>query len=123
MALNTIQLHEARHPTTAFQAKYDRLVGIDAQKTALLNYLLRVFEPERLSTWLKLHHAKGLPLVERLRDRAPFVILGGEVGCGKTELARTMGTVLAKAMDKQVVTVETPSDIRGGGLVGQLSER
>ncbi|MDX2054216.1 MAG: ATP-binding protein [Polyangiaceae bacterium] len=121
--MTTIQLHETKHPSPAFQAKYDRLVGIDGEKTALLNYLLRVFEPERLSTWLKQHHAKGLPLAERLHDRAPFVILGGEVGCGKTELARAVGTVLANAIDKQVVTVETPSDIRGGGLVGQLSER
>lgn len=123
MAMNTIQLHQTKHPARGFQEKYDRLVGLEAQKAALLNYLLRVFEPERLSKWLKQHHGKGLPLADRLRDRAPFVILGGEVGCGKTELARAIGTVLANALDKQVVTVETPSDIRGGGLVGQLSER
>jgi len=123
MAVNTIQLHQTKHPARGFQEKYDRLVGIGTQKATLLNYLLRVFEPDRLSTWLKRHHAKGLPLADRLRERAPFVILGGEVGCGKTELARAIGTVLANALDKQVVTVETPSDIRGGGLVGQLSER
>lgn len=121
--MNTIQLHQTKHPARGFQEKYDRLVGLEAQKAALLNYLLRVFEPERLSAWLKEHHAKGLPLADRLRDRAPFVILGGEVGCGKTELARAIGTVLANSLDKQIVTVETPSDIRGGGLVGQLSER
>lgn len=121
--MTTVQLHETKHPNRAYQARYDRLVGLEAEKAELLNYLLRIFEPERLSKWLKTHHGRGLPLAERLRDRAPFVILGGEVGCGKTELARAVGTVLATAMDKQVVTVETPSDIRGGGLVGQLSER
>lgn len=123
MAVTTIQLHQTKHPARGFQERYDRLVGLEAQKATLLNYLLRVFDPERLSAWIKRHHGKGLPLADRLRDRAPFVILGGEVGCGKTELARAVGTILANTLDRQVVTVETPSDIRGGGLVGQLSER
>jgi SpoVK/Ycf46/Vps4 family AAA+-type ATPase len=51
------------------------------------------------------------------------VILGGEVGCGKTALATSIGTVVAETLDRQVVALETPSDIRGGGFVGQLSER
>lgn len=121
--MSTVQLHQTKHPSGEFQSKFERLVGLDAQKAELRSYLLRVFEPQRLSNWQKRHHPKGLPIAERLTNRAPFVILGGEVGCGKTELARSIGTVVATEVDKQVVVLETPSDIRGGGLVGQVSER
>jgi SpoVK/Ycf46/Vps4 family AAA+-type ATPase len=123
MAMNPIQLHKTKHPDPAAQARYDQLIGIDAQKAELAEYLLRVFDPARLARWLKKHHAKGLPLAKRIEDRPPLVVLGGEVGCGKTALATSVGTVVANSLDKQVVTLETPSDIRGGGLVGQLSER
>lgn len=121
--MNPIQLHKTKHPDPLAQKRYDRLVGIDAQKSELTEYLLRVFDPSRLSRWLKKHHGKGLPLAKRIEERPPLVVLGGEVGCGKTALVTSIGTLVAKALDKQVVVLETPSDIRGGGLVGQLSER
>jgi len=121
--MNAIQLHKTKHPDSIAQARYDRLVGIDTQKAELAEYLLRIFDPSRLSRWLRRHHAKGLPLAQRIEERPPLVVLGGEVGCGKTALATSVGTIVAKTLDKQVVVLETPSDIRGGGLVGQLSER
>jgi SpoVK/Ycf46/Vps4 family AAA+-type ATPase len=123
MAMNTIQLHKTKHPDPAALARYDRLVGIDAQKAELTEYLLRVFDPARLSRWLKKHHTNGLPVAKRIEERPPLVVLGGEVGCGKTALVTSIGTVIANKLDKQIVVLETPSDIRGGGLVGQLSER
>lgn len=121
--MSPIQLHKSKHPDPAAQARYDRLIGIDAQKADLLAFLMRVFDPGGLDRWKKKHHRKGLALLERLARRPPLVILGGEVGCGKTALATSIGSVLASALDRRVVALETPSDIRGGGLVGQLSER
>jgi SpoVK/Ycf46/Vps4 family AAA+-type ATPase len=123
MAMNTVQLHEEKHPNDAAIARYESLIGIEAQKADLLDCLLRVLDPERLTRWLKKHHRAGLPLAARLAARPQLVILAGEVGCGKTALATTIGSVVGKALDRRVVTLETPSDIRGGGLVGQLSER
>ncbi len=121
--MNPIQLHKTKHPNSGAQARYDRLVGIDPQKAEFTEYLIRVFDPSRLSRWLKKHHVGGLAFAKRIEERPPLVILGGEVGCGKTALVGSIGTVVAKTLDKQVVVLETPSDIRGGGLVGQLSER
>lgn len=121
--MNVVQLHKAKHPEAAAQVRYDRLIGLDTQKAEFLEYLLRVFDPTRLSRWLTKHHPDGLPLARRIEERPPLIILGGEVGCGKTALATSIGTPAAKILDRQVVVLETPSDIRGGGLVGQLSER
>jgi SpoVK/Ycf46/Vps4 family AAA+-type ATPase len=51
------------------------------------------------------------------------VLLSGDVGCGKSVLAGSIGTPLARALDKRVATLETPSDLRGWGHVGELSAR
>ncbi|MBF6570981.1 MAG: ATP-binding protein [Candidatus Binataceae bacterium] len=82
-----------------------------------------MLDPDRVSRWLKKHHGKGFPLAKVIQDRPPLVILGGEVGCGKSALASSIGTAVAETLDREVVALETPSDIRGGGFVGQLSER
>ncbi len=123
MAINSIQLHEVKHPDRDAQARYDRLVGIDDQKTDLLEYLLRILDPTRFAKWLKTHHPKGLAIAAGVEGRTPLIILAGEVGCGKTALATSIGSPLGTRLDKRVTVLETPSDIRGGGLVGQLSER
>ena len=121
--MSPIQLHKATHPDPTARARYDRLIGIDAQKNELLEYILRVLDPDRVSRWMKKHHRQGLPLAKVIEDRPPLVILGGEVGCGKSAVAASIGTVVAETLDREVVALETPSDIRGGGFVGQLSER
>jgi SpoVK/Ycf46/Vps4 family AAA+-type ATPase len=45
------------------------------------------------------------------------------VGCGKTALASCVATPVARAIDEHIVRLETPSDLRGGGHVGELSAR
>ncbi len=52
-----------------------------------------------------------------------MVILSGDVGCGKTALASCVATPVAKAIDQRIACIETPSDLRGGGHVGELSAR
>jgi len=121
--MSAIQLHELKHPIDSACARYERLIGLDAQKEQLVEYLVRIFDPEHVRRWQRKHHPRGLALAKRVEDRPPLVILAGDVGCGKTELARSVGSPVAKKLDKRVVALETPSDVRGGGLVGQLSER
>jgi SpoVK/Ycf46/Vps4 family AAA+-type ATPase len=56
-------------------------------------------------------------------DSERLVILSGDVGCGKTALAGCIGTPVAQRLDARVLSLETPSNIRGHGLVGELSAR
>lgn len=121
--MSEINLIEAIHPDKDAQAAFDALVGIDAHKQRLLDELVALLDPGRLATWEKRHHPKGLVLSQRWKRSTPLVLLAGEVGCGKTALANAVGTPLANELDKRVVTLETPSDLRGWGHVGEMSAR
>jgi SpoVK/Ycf46/Vps4 family AAA+-type ATPase len=120
--MSGLDLLETRHPDPDAKRRYEALVGLDAQKQELLDELSLRLDPRRLATWLEAHHPGGLPVAETATG-APLVILYGEVGCGKTALATSVGTPLARALDGKVVTLETPSNIRGWGHVGELSAR
>jgi SpoVK/Ycf46/Vps4 family AAA+-type ATPase len=57
------------------------------------------------------------------RTTLPLILLSGDIGCGKTALASCVATPVARAIDQRIVCLETPSDIRGGGHVGEVSAR
>lgn len=120
--MSELKLFESRHPDKRAQRRYDELIGIDDQKQRLLDDLILLFEPERFTRWRKKHHPT-LPFAEAGQMRSPMVLLSGEVGCGKTALATSVATPLAEALDRDVLTMETPSDIRGWGRVGEISAR
>ena len=121
--MSSVHLHQTKHPNDSAIGQYEGLIGIDEQKAEVLDYLLNVLDPDRLTRWRKKHHSRGLALAKRIEGRPPLVILAGDVGCGKTALAGSVGSPIARTLDARVMALETPSDIRGGGLVGELSAR
>lgn len=121
--MSELRLLETKHPDKQATRRYDALVGIDHQKQELLDELTLLLDPARLATWLKKHHPGGLSFIDSTTAKAPFILLSGEVGCGKTALATSIATPLAKVLDRRIICLETPSDIRGRGLVGELSAR
>lgn len=118
-----LQLSEVRHPNPVAQHNYDNLVAIDEQKSVLLNTLHLFFDIDRVSKWHKKHHHSKLAFFENIISGTPLIILEGDVGCGKTALAHTIATPLGKLIDKRILCFETPSNIRGVGRVGEISNR
>lgn len=118
-----VRLHITKHPDKSAKERFEGLVGIDEQKADLIEYLVGVLAPERLRAWEKKHHPRGLAVLRRVESRPPLVVLAGDVGAGKTELATSVGTPVAQRLQDRVQVFETPSDIRGGGHVGELSLR
>src|SRR5262249_4250909 len=123
VVMSGLQLFETCHPRKDVAVRYDALVGLEVQQRLLLDELTLSLDAGRLMKWLKQHHPRGLPAASALADGSPLILLSGEVGCGKTALATSIGTPLAGHLDRKVITLETPSNIRGGGLVGELSAR
>lgn len=121
--MTELQLMETRHPDRPSRQRYDALVGIDAHKQRLLDDLLLMLAPERFEQWRRRHHPRGLPFASSGAASSPLILLSGEVGCGKTALALSVATPLAERLDRRVLVLETPSDIRGSGRVGEISAR
>jgi len=123
MVNSELTLQEMKHPSRDAEKSYDLLIGIDEQKFELLKTLSLLMDAGKISHWEKHHHKKGLPLMQHIDTGTPLIILSGEVGCGKTALAQVIGTPLAKKLNTTVKVFETPSNIRGSGLVGEISNR
>ena len=121
--MSELRLLETLHPTREGIKEYEALVGIDAIKESLTDELAVILDRKRMDEWAQKHHAKGLGILDRSRSSSPLIILSGDVGCGKTALASCVATPVARAIDQRIVCLETPSDIRGGGHVGELSAR
>jgi SpoVK/Ycf46/Vps4 family AAA+-type ATPase len=119
--MTELRLSETVHPTKEGLKDFHALMGIDAIKDALVDELTLILDRERLDVWSRKHHPDGLGILKRTGSKAPLILLSGDVGCGKTALAACVATPVAKAIDHRIVCLETPSDIRGGGLVGELS--
>lgn len=120
----TISLRKTRHPHKDLKKRFEELFGIDTQKQDLLASLRLILEPDHIQNWQSKHYPKGLPFFGSALRQSPLVLLSGDVGCGKTELAMTIGTPLSRELGgESVITFDTPSDVRGSGLVGEVSAR
>lgn len=118
-----LQLIETKHPNHGAQQTYDNLFAIDDQKSVLMRTLTFFFQSTKIEKWHRKHHHNKLSFLTSIVDGTPLIILAGDVGCGKTALANSIGTPLGKALDKRIHTFETPSNIRGSGRVGEISGR
>lgn len=121
--MNELRLAETVHPTRDGMGDFDALVGIDAIKEAVVDELAMMLDRKRLDAWKKRHHSEGVGIVEMTRSTLPLILLSGDIGCGKTALASCVATPVAKMIDKRIAVLESPSNIRGGGHVGELSAR
>ena len=119
-----VELFRQSHPNDRLQSKYENLIGLDSQKKSLLSNLQLILNDKSLKDWQAKHHEKGLSILGERLSQTPLVILAGDVGCGKTELATCVGTPLVSLLgNPSVFSFQAPTDIRGGGLVGELSAR
>ena len=113
---------ERIYPDPAVRRLYDRLVGIDDHKRRLLLELELLLYPDRLSDWSRTHHGKVIRGCEIMAHRAPLVLLEGDVGCGKTVLAETIGDPLSERAGGKVHLLKVNTQVRGTGMVGEMTD-
>lgn len=108
-------------PDPCGQVDYDRLVGLDAYKQRLVKETTLLIDPNQLREWNKKHHGGGLAAVDYFHARPPLFVLAGDVGTGKTALARSFGNDVAKQVNLQVDLYALSLNARGSGAVGEMT--
>jgi AAA+ superfamily predicted ATPase len=108
-------------PDPRGQVDYDRLVGLDEYKARLVKETLLLVDPGQLRDWNKKHHRGELAAVDYFHSRPPLFVLAGDVGTGKTALARSFGNQVAKIAKVRVELHALSLNARGSGAVGEMT--
>lgn len=114
------------HPTTLpdpdAQGRLARLVGMDDKIKRLANVLGVLINPTGLHKWQDKHHSNAGGLLDAVIRRPPLVVLSGDVGSGKTELAETIGDKVARQEDIDITLLPLSLSSRGQGRVGEMTQ-
>jgi AAA+ superfamily predicted ATPase len=118
------ELFERRitYPDFEPQARLARLVGLDDQKNRLAKILGLLVNPTGLSDWAKRYHPNAQTLLDAVLRRPPLVVLAGDVGSGKTELAETIGDAVARQEAIDITLFPLSLSTRGQGRVGEMTQ-
>ena len=114
--------HRITYPDLDIQARLARLVGLDEQKSRLAKILGLLVNPTGLEAWAKAHHPGAGALLDTVLRRPPLVVLAGDVGSGKTELAETIGDAVARQEKIDVTLLPLSLSTRGQGRVGEMTQ-
>jgi AAA+ superfamily predicted ATPase len=110
------------YPDPEPQTRLARLVGLDDQKSRLTKILGLLVNPAGLENWARKHHPGADALLDTVLRRPPLVILAGDVGSGKTELAETIGDAVARQEDIDINLFPLSLASRGQGRVGEMTQ-
>ena len=117
-------LFEARisYPDTEARERLASLVGLDHHKERLKKMLGLLINPAGIRTWLSTHHPGATEVLGWLLRRPPLIVLAGDVGCGKSHLAETIGDAVARDQGVQVTLFPLSLSTRGQGRVGEMTQ-
>jgi AAA+ superfamily predicted ATPase len=118
------ELFEQRitYPDIDVRDRFAALVGLDDQKARLTKILSLLVNPSGLDAWARKHHPKMNGLLKTILRRPPLVVLAGDVGSGKTELAETVGDAVARQEGIDVTLFPLSLSTRGQGRVGEMTQ-
>jgi len=118
------ELFEQRISYPDFEAKdrLSRLIGLDDQKERLTKILGILVNPTGLKVWANQYHSNAEGLLTTVLNRPPLVVLAGDVGSGKSELAETIGDAVARQEDIDITLFPLSLSTRGQGRVGEMTQ-
>lgn len=122
--LNLDELFERKvtYPDFAPKERLARLVGLDNHKARLTKILGLLVNPSGLEKWARTHYGDTNGLLRNVLSRPPLVVLAGDVGSGKTELAETIGDAVARQEDISITLFPLSLSTRGQGRVGEMTQ-
>jgi hypothetical protein len=108
------------HPTA--RERLGRLVGLDDHIAKLTKVLGLLVHPAGLKQWGEQHHPGADLLIDTVLQRTPLVILGGDIGSGKTELAENIADAVARQEKIEIDLLPLSLAARGQGRVGEMTQ-
>lgn len=109
------------YPDPEAQRRLEALVGIDAIKTGVIREAKTLLDPSVLERWSTEHYKKILPIIAEVTGRTPLVVLAGDVGTGKTELAESFPDAVARDLRIPMTLYPLSLSARGRGAVGEMT--
>lgn len=120
------ELFERRiiYPDIDPQERLTKLIGLDEHKSRLAKILGLLVNPAALDNWANEHHPgpAAKVLLDTVLRRPPLVVLAGDVGSGKTELAETIGDSVARDQKISITLFPLSLSTRGQGRVGEMTQ-
>lgn len=111
-----------QYPDADMQGRLSDLVGLDEHKSRLMKILSLLINPAGIESWAAKHHPSSKKIVNMVLRRPPLIVLEGDVGCGKTELAVTIGDAVARQERIDINLLPLSLATRGQGLVGEMTK-
>ena len=112
----------ATYPDVEARERLAGLVGLDEHKVRLAKILGLLVNPASLDSWMRRYHPRANGLLDSVLRRPPLVVLAGDVGSGKSELAETIGDYVARREKVDITLYPMSLAARGRGRVGQMTE-
>jgi SpoVK/Ycf46/Vps4 family AAA+-type ATPase len=109
-------------PDISLKQRLDSLVGLDSHKERLTKIIGLLINHQGIKSWAKKFHPDATGVLEDVFSRPPLVVLEGDVGSGKTELATTIGDAVARAENIDITILPLSLSTRGQGRVGEMTK-
>lgn len=120
--IETLFERRMSYPFPDARDRLARLIGIDEQKQTLTKLLALLVNAGGLKRWKDEYHPGAELVLDSILNRPRLVILAGDVGSGKTELAETIGDAVARQEGIDVALLPLSLSARGQGKVGEMTQ-
>ena len=105
-----------------YRERFHYLVGLEDYKQRLSKILSLLINPSGLEAWKNKFHPDATTVINSILKRPPLIVLEGDVGSGKSELATTIGDYVAREEKIDITLLPLSLSSRGEGRVGQMTQ-
>lgn len=109
------------YPDFEYQERLNRLVGLDNHKSRLIKIISLLINPSGIQEWAEKYHKGSKRALDYVLRRPPLIVLEGDVGSGKSELASTIGDAVARNEKIDIQLFPLSLSTRGQGRVGEMT--
>lgn len=109
------------YPDPDAEERLAALVGLDAVRDRLIAEAQLLIDPAAVARWSEKHHKAMLRAAAEVAARTPLIVLAGDVGTGKTELAETFADAVARSLRIEMSLYSLSLSARGKGVVGEMT--